>query len=223
MKTMTKQKPDPRQDDAPVEGNARMTVNVAVILLVLFGIQIATVVIGVASHLTLHVVVGLLVVPPLLVKMASVSWRFIRYYRHDQAYRRKGPPPLVLRVLSPVLLVVTLVLFVSGIVLLLAPRAFGGPHGTMFYIHDYSFYVWMLLLLAHLAGHARDLRHLAVRDWARRTRAAVPGAMLRQAIVLASLAVGLALALALVGQVGTFQNTPRHPPAIAHQSHPARA
>jgi hypothetical protein len=47
--------------------------------------------------------------------------------------------------------------------------------------------------------------------------------MLRQAIVLASLAVGLALALALVGQVGTFQNTPRHPPAIAHQSHPARA
>ena len=223
MKTMTKQKPDPRQDDAPVEGNARMTVNVAVILLVLFGIQIATVVIGVASHLTLHVVVGLLVVPPLLVKVASVSWRFIRYYQHDQAYRRQGPPPLVLRVLSPVLLVITLVLFVSGIVLLLAPRAFGGPHGTMFYIHDFSFYVWMLLLLAHLAGHARDLRHLAVRDWARRTRAAVPGAMLRQAIVLASLAVGLALALALVGQVGTFQNTPRHPPAIAHQSHPARA
>jgi hypothetical protein len=205
MTTAARKDSDQRDEDAPVEPNARLTADVAVVLLVLFVVQIGTVVIGVTSHLTLHVMVGLLLVPPLLVKISSVSWRFVRYYRHDEAYRRKGPPALVLRALSPVFLVVTLVLFISGIVLLLAPSALGGPHGTMLRIHAVSFFLWLLLLLAHLAGHARDLRHLALKDWARRTRVAVPGSTLRQSIVLASLAAGLALALSLVGQVGTFQ------------------
>jgi hypothetical protein len=187
-----------------------MTVNVAVVLFVLFAIQLATVVISVKTHLTLHVVVGLLLVPPLLVKIAAVSWRFIRYYRHDEAYLRKGPPTPLLRVLGPLLLLMTLVLFVSGIVLLLAPSAFGGPRGIMFHVHDLSFYIWLLLLLVHLAGHARDFRSLAFRDWGRRARAAVPGSMLRQSVVLASLAAGLALALALVGQVGAFQSAAHH-------------
>lgn len=196
----------PKKSDSPAEGNARLTVSTALVLLVLFAIQVGTVIIGVKTHLTLHVVVGLLLVPPLIVKIGSVSWRFIRYYLHDEEYRRKGPPTSALRILGPFLLITTLVLFVSGIVLLLAPSAFGGPHGIMFYIHDGSFYVWMLLLLVHLALHVRDIRRLAVKDWIRRTRAAVPGALLRQAILLASLAAGLALALALVGQVGIFQS-----------------
>lgn len=199
-----------------VEGNARLTVNVAVVLLVLFAIQLATVVISVKTHVTLHVVVGLLLVPPLLVKLAAVSWRFMRYYRHDAAYVRKGPPAPLLRVLGPLLLLMTLVLFVSGFVLLLAPSAFGGPHGIMFHVHDLSFYLWLLLLLAHLAGHARDVRSLALRDWGRRARAALPGRMLRQSLVLASLAAGLALALALVGQVGAFQS------AVSHATAPSR-
>jgi hypothetical protein len=193
-----------------VEGNARLTANTALVLLVLFVVQLGTVVIGVKTHVTPHVVVGLLLVPPLLVKIAAVSWRFIRYYRHDPAYKRKGPPAPLMRVLGPLLLLVTIVLFVSGIVLLLAPSAFGGPHGIMFHVHDFSFYLWLLLVLAHVAGHARDLRSLAFRDWGRRARAAVPGSVLRQSVVLASLAAGLALALALVGQVGAFQSAVHH-------------
>lgn len=198
--------PARRRAAASVEGNARMTVNVAVVLFVLFVIQLATVVISVKTHVTLHVVVGLLLVPPLLVKIATVSWRFIRYYRHDESYLKKGPPTPLLRFLGPFLLLMTLVLFVSGFVLLLAPNAFGGPHGIMFHIHDVSFYLWLLLVVIHLAGHASDIRKIAFRDWSRRTRAAVPGSMLRQSVVLASLGVGLALALGLVGQVGAFQS-----------------
>jgi hypothetical protein len=219
--TLGRYQSDQRTGDASVEGNARLTGSTALILLVLFIIQIGTVVIGVKSHLTLHVAVGLLLVPPLLLKITSVAWRFIRYYRHDQAYRRKGPPAPVLRVLGPVFLAVTLALFISGSVLLLAPSAFGGPRGIMFHIHDYSFYVWMLLLLSHLAGHARDLRRVALSDWARRTRTAVPASVLRQSIVLASLAAGLALALSLAGQAGTYQNTPARAPGVTHQPHQA--
>jgi nicotinamide mononucleotide (NMN) deamidase PncC len=161
-------------------------------------------------------VIGLLLVPPLLVKMASVSWRFLRYYRHAEAYRHKAAPPTVLRILGPLLLLATLVLIVSGITLLLAPSAFGGPHGTMYTIHAGSFYIWMGLVLVHVLAHARDLRGLAAKDWLRRTRTAVPGALARQLAVLASLAAGLALALSLVGYAGTFQNTANHPHGASH-------
>jgi hypothetical protein len=207
---MLKRSPDRTGMSSPAEGNARLTASTSAVLLALLGIEVSTVLISVKSHLTLHVMAGLILVPPLLVKIASVSWRFIRYYRYDAEYRRKGPPAPVLRILGPVLLIVTLVLFVSGITLLLAPGAFGGPRGVMYKIHDLSFYAWMLLILAHLAGHARELRRLAPRDWVRRTRAAVPGALIRQSIVLAAFAAGLALALSLVGHVGTFQNSAPH-------------
>lgn len=202
---------------APAEGNGRLTASTSAILLTLFAIEVATVVMGVRANLALHVMVGLLLVPPLLVKMAAVGWRFVRYYRHDAQYRRKGPPAPVLRILGPVLLAITLALFISGITLLLAPGAFGGPRGITYQIHVASFYIWLLLIVVHVAGHAGDLLRLAPRDWARRTRAAVPGAVIRQAIMLASLAAGLALALSLVGRVGTFQNTVRHGGAV-HQT-----
>jgi hypothetical protein len=202
----------------PAEGNARLTTTTSLVLLVLLAVQVTTAVLGVQSHLTLHVVVGLLLVPPLLVKIASVAWRFLRYYRHDAEYRRKGPPPLALRVLGPLLLLTTLVLFTSGITLVLAPTAFGGPHGMMFQIHGASFYLWMLLILAHVAGHARDLRRLSARDWMRRTRSAVPGARARQAVALAGLAAGLALALALAGHAGTYQSDAHH--AVTAMRHP---
>jgi hypothetical protein len=192
-------------------------------LLPLFAVEVATVVMGVKGMLTLHVMIGLLLIPPLLVKIASVSWRFLQYYRHDEPYRRRGAPPTVLRILGPFLLLATLVLFISGITLLLAPNAFGGPRGTMYIIHAASFYIWLLLVLVHVIGTARDLRRLAAKDWLRHTRAAVPGARLRQLAVLASLAAGLALALSLVGHVATFQNTANHPHGVPHQaSAPAR-
>jgi hypothetical protein len=160
----------------------------------------------------------LLLVPPLLVKISSVSWRFLRYYRRNEAYRRRGAPPTVLRILGPLLLLATIVLFVSGITLLLAPSAFGGPRGTMYSIHAGSFGIWIVLVLAHVIGHARDLRRLAAKDWLRRSRAAVPGALVRQLAVLASLAAGLALALSLVGHAGTFQNTATHPHGAPHRA-----
>lgn len=199
-----------RRSDAEVEGNARLTASTGLVLLVLFAVQVGTVVASVKSHLTPHVVVGLLLVPPLLVKLGAVSWRFVRYYQRDPAYQRKGPPAPALRIMGPALLLATLALFVSGITLLLAPTAFGGPCGAMFYVHDGSFYLWTLLLLGHLAGHRRDIRRLALRDWVGRSRATVRHAPLRQAIVLLSLAAGLALALALVGQVRGYQHVLHH-------------
>jgi hypothetical protein len=110
-----------------VAGNARLTGATGAVLLLLFCVEVATVVMGVKGMLTLHVMIGLLLVPPLLVKISSVSWRFLRYYRRNEAYRRRGAPPTAARILGPLLLLATIVLFVSGMTLLLAPSAFGGP------------------------------------------------------------------------------------------------
>ena len=47
--------------------------------------------------------VGLLLIPPVVLKLASTGYRFVRYYAGARAYREKGPPPLPLRLLAPVL------------------------------------------------------------------------------------------------------------------------
>ena len=37
-----------------------------------------------------HLFVGMLLVPPVLLKMGSTGYRFARYYTGDRSYRRKG-------------------------------------------------------------------------------------------------------------------------------------
>ena len=72
---------------AGVEANARLTAMTAIVLLVLFIAEIATVLMGARSVLTLHMTLGLLLVPPILLKIASTTWRMTAYYRGNAAYR----------------------------------------------------------------------------------------------------------------------------------------
>ena len=93
--------PNPiERSDQGVESNARLTGATAVVLLILFAVEGATL-IGVRAHLDLHVFVGMLVIPPVLLKIGSTTWRFARYYSGSPPYRRKGPPPVLLRMLGP--------------------------------------------------------------------------------------------------------------------------
>jgi hypothetical protein len=200
-----------------VERNARITVNSAVVLAVLFVIEVVTVVIKPRSVLTLHVVVGLLLVPPLLVKLGSVTWRMVGYYRGDADFKRNGAPSPVLRVLGPLLTLATVAVLTSGIVLLLSPAALGG---SMRRIHSLSFYLWLILVIAHVALHVRDIRRIAPQDWVRASRRAVPGAFVRQMLLLASLAAGVVLALSLVSHVGSYKpyNKPGSIGSVSHSA-----
>jgi hypothetical protein len=62
-----------------VEANSRLTSSTALVLFVLLAVEGITVV-QVRSLLTLHVFIGMLLVPPVLVKLASTFWRFAKYY-----------------------------------------------------------------------------------------------------------------------------------------------
>ena len=106
--------------DEGVEANARLTGMTAALLLVLLAVEGVTI-LRIGRLLTLHVLIGMVVVPPVLLKIGSTTWRFARYYLGSPEYRRKGPPPAILRLLGPFLVVLTLAVLGSGIALLLGP------------------------------------------------------------------------------------------------------
>jgi hypothetical protein len=145
-----------------------------------------------------HILIGLMLVPPLLVKMGSVLWRFSRYYLHDPAFRRAGPPHPVLRVLGPLAMSSTIGLFGSGIALWLI----GPTDRTMFRLHQLSFVAWFVFVAAHVLAHLLRATRLAAAD-AREARGgrgidarARRGARGRRGLVVASLIVGLLLGIA---------------------------
>ena len=72
----------------------------------------------------------------MLLKLASVTWRMLNYYRGASAYRLRGTPPVWLRLLGPGLVGATLLLLASGIVLAVGPSQL---HFTALTIHKVSF------------------------------------------------------------------------------------
>jgi hypothetical protein len=188
--------------DAGVESNARLTGATAAVLLVLLAIEGLTV-LRVRGLLSWHVFVGMLLVPPVLLKIGSTSWRFARYYLGAPAYRRKGPPPVLLRLLGPVVVILTVVLFASGIALVLAPHSL--RHSLLF-AHKASFVLWFGAMTIHVLGHLLDTARLAPRDWARRTRRDVAGATARQWALAVSLVVGAGLGILMLGPAAHYHH-----------------
>ena len=69
-----------RRSDAGVAANARLTASNAVVLLVLLAAEGVTI-LRVRELLTPHVFIGVVLILPVLLKVASTGWRFTRYYR----------------------------------------------------------------------------------------------------------------------------------------------
>src|SRR5215471_7351924 len=71
-----------------VIGNERLTTLVSLVLLVLIIVELVTSA-SLRLWLPAHTVVGVLLAGPLLVKMGSTGWRFLRYYTRAPAYVRR--------------------------------------------------------------------------------------------------------------------------------------
>ena len=181
-------------------GNARLTAANAAVLLVLLAVEGVTI-LRVRQLITPHVFVGMVLVPPVLVKVASTGWRFARYYRGAPAYRRKGPPPVLLRLLGPAVVILTLVLLASGVGLLLVSRSW---LPLLLKVHKASFVLWFGAMTIHVLGHLGEVLRLAPSDWLRRTRRDVTGAGPRQWLIAASLVAGVLLGFLLLSRVGPW-------------------
>lgn len=146
-----------------VIGNERLTALAGAVLLVLLLIELAS---SVSLHIgiTLHIIVGILLIGPLLVKTGSTGYRFLHYYAGSPAYVRRGPPRLPLRVLAPLLLVATLVVVGSGLGLVVT-----GPQqaGSLLPLHNLSVLIWLSLIAVHVCAYLWRTPRLVADDWSK--------------------------------------------------------
>jgi hypothetical protein len=172
-------------------GNERLTSSVGLVLLVLLGIEALTA-LALSSYLPEHIFLGLLLIPPVALKLTSTGWRFIRYYTNSRPYRLEGPPRLLLRLLAPFLVLSTLTLFGSGVALIIHGHG-GGP---LLQLHAVSFAVWGVLIAIHILAYLTRVLRVGLADWRRRGATAVAGDRSRRAALLGALLAGVILALA---------------------------
>ena len=182
------------------EGNARLTGSVAALLFILLGMEGVTL-LRIRNLLTLHVFIGMLLIPPVLIKICSTTYRFIHYYRGDPTYRTKGPPPVILRLLGPLLIATTVLMFASGVALLVLGSAWTQ---SMLFIHKASFVLWFGMMAIHVLGHLLDTARLAPRDWYHGTRRDVAGASARQWTLVIGVLGGILLGASFIGRVGPW-------------------
>jgi len=174
------------------------------LLLVLFVAEVVTL-LDVRGLISWHLALGVILLPPALLKTTTTGWRIVRYYTGDASYRQAGPPPLLLRVLGPLVVVTTLGLLGTGVALVLlgepASRqtlvAVPGLRVDALTLHQGAFVVWAGATALHVLARVWPAWQLT-----RGAKPAVPGARRRGAALLAV----LALSVVCAGWVLTHEN-----------------
>jgi hypothetical protein len=171
------------------------------VLTVLLAVEGYTIV-NMRGIVSLHMFIGLVLIPPVALKLASTSYRAVRYYTGSRPYRAKGPPLLPLRLMAPVLVASTIAVLLTGVLLLVA----GHNSDTLLTLHKASFIAFGVVFAVHFLAYVpRVVRSLRA-DWGAARDEAVPGATLRSMLVAAALGGGAALALALLPTIDAWHS-----------------
>lgn len=188
----------PDAPDAPDAG-ARLAAWTGTALLVLLGLVGLTLT-DVHAHLVPHLLLGLCLVPPVLLKVAVTARRALRYYRGDPDFRRAGPPRPLLRVLAvPVVLSMAAVL-VTGVAVPLVPDGLRPPVERLHALLTLGWFaVTSLHVLLHLAGTVR-LVGADLHSWPG-GGAVARGALLRPGAVAAAVLLGVLVAVVALSPV----------------------
>ncbi len=193
-------------------GNEQLTATAGVILLLILPVLGVTI-LRIGQLIWLHLFVGLLLIGPTALKMATTGYRFVRYYAGSLVYRHKGPPEILLRLLAPVLVVSTVVVFVTGVLLL-----FEGPshRGLLLLAHKASFIVWLAVTGLHVLGHLPRIgKSLRVARADTRQEGLSPGSAGRNLAIVGALVAGVVLALVLIPDFSVWTASG----AIPHHHH----
>jgi hypothetical protein len=191
-------------------GNERLTSTTGLVLLVLLAVETLTT-LALRSYLPVHIFLGLLLIPPVLLKLASTGWRFLRYYTGNELYRLEGPPRLLLRMLAPLLIASTLSLFGTGVALIV----FGHGGGELRTLHTLSFIAWGVLMIVHVLAYLTRVLREGPADWRRNAGHVVAGARSRHALLGGALLAGVIVAIATYPAQQAWlshRHEHRHPP-----------
>jgi hypothetical protein len=171
------------------DGNERLTSSTGLVLLVLLAVETLTT-IALRTYLNVHVFLGLLLLPPVALKLASTGWRFARYYSRSEPYVRAGPPRMFLRMLAPLLVASTLALFGTGVAMIVV----GHRGGQLRTLHTFSFVAWGVLIGVHVLAYLTRVLRDGTTDWRRNAVDVVAGVRSRRAILVGALLAGVVLA-----------------------------
>jgi hypothetical protein len=194
------------------------------VLVILLAVEGYTI-LRIGRLLTLHVFLGMLLLGPVTLKAGSVLYRFTRYYSGSEPYLRKGPPTPLLRVIGPINMVLTALVFGSGIMLAVTgpDQSSGAPTGWL-QLHRLSFIAWFFFMAVHVLAYVWRLPRLLFAEArgvsaaesgsvglsgagrpARRAMEVLGGRGLRMALLVASLLAGLVIALLTVHLTGKWE------------------
>ncbi len=184
-------------------GNARLTACIGLGLLIAFLAELVTL-LDVTGLISWHIVIGVLLIPPALAKTATTGWRILRYYTGNRAYRQAGPPPLLLRLLGPVVVLTTLAVLGTGLVLIaVGPDAtftpllaVAGQQISWLTLHQVTFIAWGAATGLHVLARTVPAARLALTRWPSRL-AGTParGLTLLATVVVAAIAAVIILRL----------------------------
>jgi hypothetical protein len=188
------------------DGNERLTAAVGLVLLVLTIVELGTVLFGLHQFLSPHVFVGLVLIPPVLLKLASTGWRFTRYYTGSEPYRLRGAPQLAMRLLAPLLVAATVVLFGSGV-------AMGILHGHSLIVarrlHGPASVLWMVLVGLHVLVYFKGALTSSKQDITAASRASVRGARGRTYLLAMAIVAGIVVGAATLPVQHHWLHLPR--------------
>jgi hypothetical protein len=194
-------------------GNELLTTATGAALLVLLAVLGVTI-IRIGQLLWLHLFLGMLLIGPLALKLASTGYRFVRYYSGSPTYRRKGPPSALLRVMGPIVVASTLIVFASGVALL-----FAGPSSrdTLLPIHKVTFFVWLAFIGLHVLVHLPSILPALRSDYGRTAGLSsdTAGRAGRTLALAGALAGGLVLAVLVIPEFGPWV----HNAGLFHHHH----
>lgn len=185
------------------EGNELLTIAAAAVLTVLLMAEGITL-LQMGPLLGVHMFVGLVLIPPVLLKLASTGYRMVRYYTRARPYVEKGPPALPMRMLAPVLAICTVGILATGLWLL----ALGHKSDQLVLAHKAFFIVWAGVFGIHFLVYLPRMLGSLQAGWRTTRRDRVPGSGARGLLVAASLGAGLALALTLVAAIAGWHSAP---------------
>lgn len=144
----------PRLTAGGTAGNERLTAATGILLVVLLAV-IGVTIVRLRPLISVHLFIGLVLIPVVGLKLASTGYRFMRYYTSNPIYRKRGAPPILLRLSAPIVVASTIAVLATGVALL-----FIGPSssGTLRLLHKASFIVWVGFIALHVLGHLPDIQ-----------------------------------------------------------------
>ena len=185
-------------------GNERLTAATGILLIALLA-ALGVTILRIRPLISPHLFIGLMLIPPVALKMGSTGYRFARYYTANPAYRERGAPPLALRLMAPIVVASTIAVLATGVALL-----FAGPDsaGVLRGLHKASFIVWIAFTALHILGHLPDIQKtfLTERGGRFEYNSLAAGRSARLISIVGALVAGTVLAIVLVPHFGPWSH-----------------